>query len=227
MDLTIKQLPAPDRPRERLLSVGPTYLTDTELISLVLGGDVATAARVLARVGSAPALRRLAIGELTQIPGVGVARASQLLAAIELGARSVATASSTEARTRALRTPPDAHEVLRDLSRLEVEELHVLALDARHRLMVRFCIARGSMNVVHVSPRDLFRRLLREGAVATLVAHNHPTGDPIPSEDDLNLTARLRAAGELVGVALLDHLIIAADGYYSCTAQRVFREPAS
>lgn len=221
MNLSIKHLPVPDRPRERLLSVGPTSLTDAELVSLVFGGDLHTAASVVAACGSAGGIRRATVGELCGIPGVGPSRASQLQAALELGARSVVAEPD---RFAIIRTPPQARQHLRDLERLDQEELHVLALDARHRLLVRFCVARGSMNVVHVSPRDLYRRLIREGAVATVIAHNHPTGDPLPSEEDLQLTSRLRAAGEVLGVSLLDHLVIAQDAYYSTTAGRTFRD---
>lgn len=223
MNLSIKHLPVTDRPRERLLSVGPTSLTDTELVSLVFGGDLRAAANVIAACGGACGIRRATVGELCEIPGVGPSRASQLQAALELGARS---AVAEPDRTEIIRTPPQARQHLRELERMDQEELHVLALDGRHRMLVRFCVARGAMNVVHVSPRDLYRRVIREGGVAAVIAHNHPTGDPLPSEDDLQLTARLRAAGEVLGVSLLDHLIITPDSYYSISAGRSFRARA-
>ena len=224
MELSIKQMPEGDRPRERLLRVGATQLTDVELVALIFGGDVAAAAQAVAKVGGAQAMRRATVGELRDVPGLGMARSCQLLAALELGARSQAGGELHD-RTDPLRTPPQVRERFRDLERIETEELHAIALDARHRVITRFCAAKGAQNVVHVSPRDLFRRLLRENAVGTVIAHNHPSGDPVPSEDDLELTTRLRAAGELVGVTLIDHLVIARGGYYSCAAQRLFRDP--
>jgi DNA repair protein RadC len=111
--------------------------------------------------------------------------------------------------------PSDAAAYLADMAALEQEELHVLALDGRHRPLARHVVARGSLNVVHVSPRDVFRRLLRESAAGAIVAHNHPSGDPTPSEDDVDLTRRLHAAGDTVGVPLLDHLVIASGGFHS------------
>lgn len=221
MNLSIKQLPMSDRPRERLLSTGVSALTDAELIALVFRGDLSAAGEVLARIGAAPAIRRAVVGELCAVPGVGVARACQLLAGIELGFRSFQSEGDHRAPVS---TPVRAWEHLSDLARLELEELHVLALDSRHRLLGRFCAARGAINVVHVSPRDLFRRLLREGATAAVIAHNHPSGDPLPSPDDVELTRRLRSAGDLLGVTLTDHLVIAAGGYYSFTAERLFRD---
>lgn len=219
---SIKRLPPTDRPRERLHALGPTCLTDTELVALVLGGDLHTATEIVGRVGGASGIRRGAVGQLRDVPGVGEARACQIVAALELGARS---ASRSDDRTGPLNTPPRAYDVLRDLARLDVEELHVLALDGRHRLITRFLAARGSQNVVHVSPRDIFRRLLRDGAMGAVLAHNHPSGDPVPSEDDILLTSRLKDAGELVGVRVLDHMIIAAEGWFSITSARIFREP--
>ena len=114
-----------------------------------------------------------------------------------------------------LYTPEQARRYLRDMALLEQEELRVLGLDARQRVITRFTSALGSANLVHVSPREIYRRALREGALSVIVAHNHPSGDPTPSEDDLLLTRRLRAAGELIGVTLLDHLIVAEEGCYS------------
>jgi DNA repair protein RadC len=220
MSIGIKQLPSSQRPRERMLTAGPGALSDVELVALLLGGDLGCAGEVVARLGGAAGIRRAVLGELCEIPGVGVARACQIRAAVELGFRAAGAAPDPEAQVH---TPAAAHATLRELSRLEQEELHVLGLDARHRAACRFAAARGALNVVHVAPRDVYRRLLREGAAAAIVAHNHPTGDVAPSEEDVLLTRRLRAAGELVGLPLVDHLIIGADAYYSFSENRIVR----
>lgn len=223
MVLPIKQLPLDNRPRERLATLGPASLTEPELISLLFGGDLPAAEGLVERLGTIAGLRVASLAQLHEVPGVGPARAAQLLAAVELGRR----AAGPWARSShpSLRNPEEACMHLCDMRDLEQEELRVVSLDARHRPLSRFTSALGAANVVHVSPRDVFRRALREGAVAVLVAHNHPSGDPTPSGEDLALTRRLRAAGEVVGVALLDHLIIATEGCYSFEERRVIREP--
>jgi DNA repair protein RadC len=208
----IKDLPSSERPRERLLAAGRAALSDVELVALVIGGDLLCAQQVVSGLGGARGMMRAVAGELLELPGVGEARACQLLAALELGQRA---GRSGMERGSPITSPAAAAARLADLAPLEQEELHVIALDGRHREIARFMAARGAMNVVHVSPRDVFRRLVREGAVGTIVAHNHPSGDPTPSADDLELTRRLRAAGELVGIALLDHLVVAQGGYHS------------
>ena len=195
-----------------MIEVGREALSDVELVALVIGGDLGCAQNIVALFGGASGLRRALFGELNALFGVGEARACQLLAALELGRRSF---TGTCDRKVALTSSSAAAAQLEELAHLEQEEMHVLALDSRHRLIQRFMVARGALNVVHVSPRDVFRRLLREGAAAAIVAHNHPSGDFTPSPEDLELTRRLRAAGDLVGVALIDHLVIAHSGYHS------------
>jgi len=220
MPITIKQLPPSDRPRERLRHAGEAALSDVELITLLFGGNLDLATAIVARVGGAAGLRRAVVGELCAIPGVGVARACQLRAAVELGLRAAAAGGPTDAP---LTHPWQAHERLRGLARLEHEELHAIALDSRHRVLAQYPAASGALNVVHLTPRDVFRRAIREGAASVIVAHNHPSGDVLPSEDDVALTRRLRTAGELVGVALLDHLIVAGDAWYSFSEGRMGR----
>lgn len=219
MAVSIKHLPESERPRERLLQAGREALSDVELVALVIGGDLGCAATVVRGLGGARGIHRAVLGELLLLPGVGVARACQLLAALELGRRAQGASEDLGAP---LRTPADGVARFRDMTLLEQEELHVIGLDSRHRQITRFVAARGSLNAVHVSTRDVFRRLLREGAAAAIVAHNHPSGDPAPSPADLDLTHRLRAAGELVGVPLLDHLVIGCQGFHSFADQLRF-----
>jgi DNA repair protein RadC len=131
-------------------------------------------------------------------------------------------------RSDALRTPTQVAAILRPLlERRTTEALIVLHLDARHRLIGYETAAQGNSNVVHVQPRTIFRSALTADATAIVVAHNHPSGDPSPSPDDADLTARLKAAGELVGVPLLDHLVVGVEGWYSFSSQRLTAWPAT
>ncbi len=213
---SIKYLPLEERPRERLRHAGRKALSDTELVSLVLGGDLDCAQRLVSQFGGAWGLRRALPRELEQIRGIGGAKASQLIAAIELGVRSTFRREQRAGPGRTiLRSPAQVAELLGEMGSLDQEELHALGLDTRHRLLGRFVVARGTANVVHVSPREIFQRLLREGAAALIIAHNHPSGDPAPSEEDAQLTERIRHAGDLVGIPLIDHLVVTSRGYHS------------
>lgn len=122
-----------------------------------------------------------------------------------------------------LDTPALCYEVLKNMGAWEVEQLEVLYLDGRHRLIQRRTVAIGAGNTVYVSPRDIFRHACRLNAVAIVVAHNHPSHDPMPSASDVDLTRRIRAAGDLLGVTMLDHMVIAAEGYYSFADNRLYR----
>ena len=217
MSLGIKQIPLDNRPRERLLSAGPSALSDQELIALLFGGDLPAAEEVVGRFGRATELRGTTTALLCEVPGVGPMRAAQLVAAVELGRR----AASPLDRGLPIATAEDVYRRVRDLDDLDVEELHVFALDTRRRELTRFVSARGETNIVHVSPREIFRRALRDGAAHVIVVHNHPSGNPIPSPEDVSLTDRLHTAGELVGCSLLDHVVVAAEGYYSFAERKL------
>jgi DNA repair protein RadC len=207
------------RPRERIVSFGPTALADAELVALLLGSgtrglnalDVAHA--LLARDGGVAGLAHASFEELRRQPGVGMARAAALLAAIELGRRAV---GERPARGRRITSAADVANHLRArLGACAVEEFWALALDVRHRVLWETCLARGSLTGVEVHPRDAFRPLIRGGAAAVIFCHNHPSGDPSPSRQDLDLTNRLREVGELCGIAVLDHVVVGADGFTS------------
>jgi DNA repair protein RadC len=208
-----------DRPRERLLARGAATLSDAELIALLLGSGrpgqnvVEVAAALLTRLGGLAGLALAEGAELRDEPGVGLARAATLQAALELGRRAV---GSRPERGRRLGAAADvwAHFRAR-LAPTPIEEFWVLGLDVRHRLQLERCVARGCLTGVEVHPRDVFRPLIRASAAAAIFCHNHPSGDPSPSRQDLELTARLREVGELCGITVLDHVVVAADGYTS------------
>lgn len=206
------------RPRERMLAVGARALSDAELLAIILGSgsvgrSVLEVAYGLLTDGGVGALARASLDELRRQPGVGLARGAAVLAALELGRRAVGERPARGHRIAS------AHEVAAHLrARLgasPVEEFWALALDVRHRVLWESCLARGSLTGVEVHPRDAFRPLIRGGAAAVIFCHNHPSGDPSPSRQDLELTARLRDVGDLCGIAVLDHVIVGADGFTS------------
>lgn len=208
-----------DRPRERLAARGPTSLSDAELVAILLGtgrpgeSAVAVAGSLLARLGGLRGLADATSGELCAQRAIGPARAAVLRAALELGRRVVGT---RPVRGQRLASAGEvwAHYRAR-LAVSAVEEFWVLGLDVRHRLQLELCAARGSLTGVEVHPRDVFRPLIRAAAAAAIFCHNHPSGDPTPSRQDIELTARLREVGELCGINVLDHVVVAADGYTS------------
>ena len=212
--------PLAELPRERLLANGPNTLSSTELLAVVLAGGSASgsAANVAIRLmGEHESLVNLARAdplELTTVPGIGPARAAQLAAAFELGRRSM---SSTTARARwVIRAPHDVWDrLVLEMSGLEREELRVLALNTKNVVLRSVTVYQGNVSGAVVRIAELFRDAVRINAAGIIVVHNHPSGDPEPSPDDLQLTREAIAAGRLLDIAVLDHLIVAANGYVS------------
>lgn len=210
---------AVDGPRERLEALGPAALADAELVALVLrtgsGRRPATAlaSALLEGAGGLSGLARAAPGELRGAVGVGTAKAAALAAAVELGRRLSAR------RLRAgdaLRGPEDVHRHLHARLRdAPHERFLVILLDGRHRVLREVTASQGTLTASLVHPREVFRPALREGAAAVVLAHNHPSGDPTPSREDREVTRRLARAGELLGVPVLDHVVVAERGFES------------
>jgi len=212
-----------DRPRERLLSRGAASLSDAELVAILLGSGrqgqnvVEIAHELLARAGDLRGLAASPEAELRASPGVGPARAAVVQAAVELGRR--VTGNRPE-RGRFLGNAADVWTHYRArLAGSPVEEFWMLALDIRHRVLLESCVAKGSLTGVEVHPRDVFRTLIRSAAASVIFCHNHPSGDPTPSRQDLELTTRLRQVGELCGIAVLDHVVVASDGFVSLASR--------
>jgi DNA repair protein RadC len=216
---TLLSLIPDDRPRERLAHKGAASLSDTELLAVVLGSGrqgqnvVELAAATLARLGGLRQLAEAGQAALCALPGFGPARAAIVEAALELG-RRLAGVRPERGQRLASGAQVWSHYRAR-LALCPVEEFWILALDARQRLLFEICAARGSLTGVEVHPRDVFRPLIRAGAAAAIFCHNHPSGDPSPSQQDIALTQRLRDVGELVGIKVLDHVVVAAEGFTS------------
>lgn len=216
---TIKELPEDDRPRERLLRKGPQALTDAELLAILLrvgrGGESALtlAQRVLTRFGGLEGLAKHPPQDLCELSGIGPAKAAQIGAAVALARRMVTEAFELGAKFRGA---AQVYEHFRHRLRDERQEVFLaMLLDTKNRLISEREISRGGLDASPVHPRDVFGHTVRENASAVIFVHNHPSGDPTPSPDDLRLTRRLTEAGKLLGVRVLDHLIIGRDRYVS------------
>jgi DNA repair protein RadC len=215
----MKQIATHDRPREKLRQHGAAALGDNELVAIVIGNGQARASAldlanaVLDGVGGVESLARALHDDLTRVPGIGQARAAQVLAAIELGRRTLTRAG----RQRVQVTSPRAvAELLLPLyGNRPVEQFGVVLLDTKHRVMRTTVVTVGTLNASIVHPREIFREATAAGAAAIVVFHNHPSGDPEPSKDDVALTRRLVAAGVLMGIDVIDHIVLANVGYCS------------
>ncbi len=209
----IQDLPNADRPRERLAAIGPGALSNAELLAVLLRVGIAgenavrLAERLLAEVGGLPGLHRAALADLCRIKGIGAAKAAQLLAALELG-RRIAVATPDDRPV--VRSPADAANLLMyELAALEQEYLFVLLLDTRNRVLGRPCeVYHGSLNTSLIRVGEVFRDAIKANAAAIIVAHNHPSGDPAPSPEDVAVTRAIVEAGKLLDIEVLDHLVI-------------------
>jgi DNA repair protein RadC len=211
--IKIREMPRDERPREKLRDRGAAALTDSELIAILLrtgvpGANAVDVARqLLERHGSLSGLSRCTVKEIEKIRGIGEAKALQLVAAFGLGQRL--------ANERLSRQKLDSPELIYDLIAPEMRTLHkeslrVILLDTRYHLLRMEEVSRGSVNESIAHPRDVFRPAVISSAYAVIVVHNHPSGDPSPSQSDHSLTRRLVEAAELLQIKLLDHIIIGA-----------------
>lgn len=213
----IAHWPETERPRERLLAKGSEALSDAHLLAILLrtgrrdSSAVQVAIELLDRMGGLGGLATCGIEELCATPGVGPAKAAQLKAALALGRRSLAVPLSTGTR---ISSSADLfkhfHPVLRDVKH---ELFKVVLLDAKNTVVKEATVSEGSLTLSIVHPREVFAFAIRESAAAVIFLHNHPSGDPTPSMEDRRLTDRLVAAGGVLGIRVLDHLII-GDGRY-------------
>lgn len=215
----MKEVAPHDRPREKLERLGASALGDNELLALVLGSgsrdrDVLDMSNtVLEQRGGLYGLTRATAADLRTVPGIGAARAAQVLAAVELGRR---TLMRTHADRPRLNTPRQlASHLLPQHGSRPVEQFGIVLLDTKHRLLQIRLVSSGSLDSTVAHPREVFRDAIAGRAAAIVLFHNHPSGDPRPSADDVALTARLVEAGHVIGIDVLDHLILADQRYYS------------
>jgi DNA repair protein RadC len=211
--IKIREMPQDDRPREKLIARGASALTNAELIAIMLrtglpgANAVQVAGKLLERYGSLNGLSRCTVDEIKDIPGIGPAKAVQLVAVFALGQRLAHETMSQEK----IDTPELVYALLApEMRGLHKESLRVVLLDTRYHLLRIQEVSLGSVNESIAHPRDVFRPAVISSAYALIVVHNHPSGDPSPSQSDHSLTRRLAEAAELLQIKLLDHIIIGA-----------------
>jgi DNA repair protein RadC len=217
--LRIKDWPADERPRERMLRLGPQALSDAELLAILIrAGTRDRTAMDLARaiLADARTLRGLAARnarELTRLKGIGNAKAVELLAALEIGRRIEAFAEPAKC---VIRTPADvAHRMIPLLRDRPTEVFYVITLDAKNSLKGEIEVSHGTLNASLVHPREVYKAAIDDVAASIIVVHNHPSGNPEPSREDIEITRQLADTGKIVGIPLHDHLIVAGNMYTS------------
>ncbi len=215
----IRDLPVDERPRERLAHAGEGALSMAELLAIILrtgvGGEsaLALATRLISRYGGLPGLARASFTELRAEKGLGPAKTAQLKAALELGRRMLLIAPEDRF---VVRSPADVAQLLMaEMSHLEQEHFRVLYLDTRNRLLGSETVYVGSLNASHIRVSEVFREAVKRNCASIIVVHNHPSGDPTPSPEDVEVTRQLVAAGNLLDIEVLDHLIIGQQRFVS------------
>ena len=216
---TVKDIPEEERPRERMRRVGPAALSTSELIAIILrvgvSGEsvISLATRLLSKYKGLNGLSRAEFSQLQEEHGMGPAKTSQLLAALELGRRLMAEPPDERFQIRA---PGDAGVLLLPMLGHQVQEhFMVLYLDTRNRVVDQETLYKGSLNTSLVRISEVFRGAVRRNCASIIVAHNHPSGDPSPSPEDIALTRRLVEAGKLLEMDVLDHLVVGQNRYVS------------
>lgn len=214
----VRDLPRGERPRERLQRLGPEHLSTAELLAIILrtGARGQGALQLATALLSGPdSLRRLVnspVEELAGVPGIGMAKACSIKAALELGRRL----GSESAARPSIRSPQDVSRLLMEEMRyLEKEQFRVLLLNTKHQVLAIEVVSLGDLTSTIVHPREIFKEAVRRAAAAVILAHNHPSGDPTPSREDLEITRRITEAGKILGIEVLDHIIIGDNRYIS------------
>jgi len=224
----IKNLPEDDRPREKLIRYGPQELSKAELIGLIIqtGSQEASAVELGRKVVSTyennlSAFFDTPIQEIAHnkaLKGIGVAKACQIQAAIELGRR----VQNKQPKLVKIKTPKDVASYMMDkMAYLKQEHFIILILDSKNQIRKEATITIGTINASLVHPREVFAKAIQEHAVSIILLHNHPSGDPTPSQEDINVTHRLVKVGELVGISVLDHIIIGARNFMSLKEEKI------
>ena len=215
----IRELPAQERPRERLKQYGAASLSNSELLAIILRTGAASesvlnlSTRLLARFRGLTGLARAGFGELCQEHGLGEAKAAQIKATLELSRRILST---EEAERATVKSPGDVANLLQaEMGSLQQEELRLVLLDTKNQVLSIPQVYKGSVNTSFIRIGELFRDAVRENCPALVVVHNHPSGDPTPSPEDIKVTEQIVEAGKLLNIDVLDHLVIGHQRYIS------------
>ena len=221
--MKIKDLPKSDRPRENLIAKGAENLKDSELLAILLrtgttGKNVIEIASQILSKYSKKRLLQMTYDDLSKISGIDSAKATTLLAAFELSKRALEV---NDTNLPVINTAKDAAAQLTDMRDLKKEHFVVLYLNAKNQLVHKETISMGTLNANLVHPREVFEPALKHSAAQIIAAHNHPSGDPKPSDDDLDLTKRLTEAGKMMGIEIMDHVIVSKNSYFSFKEEKI------
>ncbi len=218
-NITIKDLPEDERPREKMLKYGADKISNAELLAIIIRTGTKTASavklaeQILARVDNLRELPLFTIEELTDIKGVGNAKGVQIKAALELGTR---IASSFRQDTQTITSPKDAADIMMEQMRYyQKEYFKIILLSTKNQVISAETVSIGSLNSSIVHPREIFNIAIKRGCASIILVHNHPSGDPTPSKEDTEVTNRLVEAGNIIGIEVIDHIIIGEGKYYS------------
>jgi len=224
---TVHDLPLGERPRERLLKLGSEALSAQEILALILGRGIkgesvmVTSQKLLSHFGNLKGVANASVEELTQIRGIGPAKAAQIKAALELSRRLEADVGDKPQPI--VKSPEDVVAVAgKQLKGKKKEHFLVLCLDTRNKLINCKPVSIGSLDTSIVHPREAFKEAVSSSAASVVFVHNHPSGDPEPSKEDVELTKRLAKAGEIIGISVLDHIIVCDKSYLSLKARNLF-----
>ena len=223
---SVREMPEEDRPRERLMRLGPEALRDAELVAVLYRtgtrdlGAVALAEQTIRHFGGLRALARASVEELQQVKGLGAVKAIEIKAALELGTRLAAYTENDRPRIRCSQDVVDL--LMPRFKHYETEQFKTLLLNTKHEVMKTVDISQGGIDGTVAAPRDVFRQAVREGAAAVIVCHNHPSGDPQPSREDITLTKRLQESAEVLGIGFLDHVVFGDGRYVSMKERNLF-----
>src|SRR4030067_471346 len=216
---TIHDLPKPERPRERLEKFGPEALSAQELLALIVGRGIPQksvlniAQELLTRFGNIKAISQATIEELSQIKGIGLAKAAQIKACFELGKREEL---EPELKNFNIKDPESVVKAIRaSIKDKAKEHFKLILLNPRNKIIGISTISIGTLNASLVHPREVFKDAIMHSAASVVLAHNHPSGDPEPSEDDLTIIKRLVESGKILGIEVIDHIIIGKNNFYS------------
>ena len=223
---TIKELPEEERPREKLLKYGAGKLSNAELLALIIrtGNKEKTAIKLardmLALSGGLTCLNDLSVEEMCNIKGIGLAKGTRIRAVVELSKRLFASGGETKINVK---NPRDViNLVMPDLRYARQEIFKIILLDVQNQVISVPEISRGGLSSSSAHPRDVFREAIRRSSAAVVLVHNHPSGVPEPSQDDIKITQRLLEAGELLGIDVLDHIIIGDGKFVSLKERQLF-----
>ena len=216
---TVRDLPKPERPRERLQKFGPEALSAQELLALVIGRGVpkksvmSIAQELLAKFGNIKAISQASIEELSEIKGIGLAKAAQIKACFELGRREEL---EPELRDFDIKNPEAVAKAIRSSIKDKAKEhFKLILLNPRNKIIGISTISIGTLNASLVHPREVFKDAIMHSAASVVLAHNHPSGDPEPSEDDIKITKKLVESGKILGIDVIDHIVVGKNSFLS------------